>query len=226
MTRVKICGLTTPTDVETAIAAGADALGFITDVPVDTPREVDSTTAADLVAAVPPFVTTTLVLMPEESGHAVDLARTIQPDVLQLHCDFDPAELQFVRAESSTKLVVAVDADDPDRARELDDVADALLVDSTTEEGAGGTGETHDWAATRDLAAALDSPVVLAGGLTPGNVAEAVETAEPYGVDVASGVESGDGEKNAEAVHSFVSAVRRADSRRHGEDEGEGEVRV
>ena len=226
MTRVKICGLTTPADVETAVTAGADALGFITDVPVDTPREVDSTTAADLVAGVPPFVTTTLVLMPDESGHAVDLARTIQPDVLQLHCDFDPAELQFVRAESSTKLVVTVDADEPDRARELDDVADALLVDSTTEEGAGGTGETHDWHATGELAAELDSPVVLAGGLTPDNVAEAVSVAEPYGVDVASGVESSGGEKDAAAVHSFVSEVRRADGRLRDEDDGESEVRI
>jgi phosphoribosylanthranilate isomerase len=224
MTRVKICGLTTPAAVDAAVDAGADALGFITDVPVDTPREIDSTVAADLVAAVPPFVTTTLVLMPDEPGDAVDLARTIQPDVLQLHCDFAPEELQFVRAESSTKLVVAVDAAESDRARELDDVVDALLVDSTTEEGAGGTGETHDWAATADLAATLDSPVVLAGGLTPENVAEAVETAAPYGVDVASGVESSGGIKDAEAVRRFVSEVRRVDGR--AGDESEDEVRV
>jgi phosphoribosylanthranilate isomerase len=223
MTRVKICGLTSRADVDDAVDAGADALGFITDVPVDTPREVPSNTAADLVAAVPPFVTTTLVLMPEEPGHAVDLARTIRPDVLQLHSDFDAEELQFVRAESSTKLVVAVDAAEGDRAAALDDVADALLVDSTTEEGAGGTGETHDWDATRALAADLDSPVILAGGLTPENVAEAVSVAEPYGVDVASGVESSGGTKDAAAVRAFVDTVRRIDTRRHAKD-GEGEV--
>lgn len=224
MTRVKICGLTTPTDVETAIAAGADALGFIADVPVDTPRAVDSTTAAELVAAAPPFVTTTLVIMPETSDHAVTLARTIQPDVLQLHGDFDAEELQFVRAESSTKLVVAVDAEEPDRARELDEVADALLVDSTTEDGAGGTGETHDWEATRDLAAELDSPVVLAGGLTPDNVEAAIETATPFGVDVASGVEASGGTKDPEAVDEFVRAVRRVDDRLRRDDGDEDEV--
>ena len=220
MTRVKICGLTTPEDLALAVDAGADAVGFITDVPVDTPREIDSGTAAELVAATPPFATTTLVLMPDSPDHAVALARTIKPDVLQLHSDFDPEELQFVRAESSTKLVVTVDATEGERAHDLDDVADALLVDSTTDDGAGGTGETHDWDATRDLASALDSPVILAGGLTPDNVAEAVTTAEPYGVDVASGVESDGGTKDARAVHAFVRAVRQADA------EGEGEVAV
>ncbi|WP_318568620.1 phosphoribosylanthranilate isomerase [Salinigranum marinum] len=219
MTRVKICGLTNREDLALAVDAGADALGFIADVPVDTPREVDATTAADLVAAAPPFVTTTLVLMPESPTHAVGLARTVQPDVLQLHADFDPEEFQFVRAESSVKLVVVVDAADRERAREVDDVADAVLVDSTTDEGAGGTGETHDWAATRELAAAIDSPVVLAGGLTPENVAGAVETAAPYGVDVASGVESSGGVKDADAVRAFVRAVRRAELGALDEDE-------
>lgn len=217
MTRVKVCGLTSEEDLALAVDAGADAVGFIADVPVDTPREVDSCTAADLVAATPPFVTSTLVLMPESPSHVVTLARTIQPDVLQLHCEFDREELQFVRAESSTKLVVTVDASEEQRAHDLDDVVDALLVDSTTDEGAGGTGETHDWNATRDLAEALDSPVILAGGLTPENVAEAVHTADPYGVDVASGVESEGGTKDASAVYAFVRAVRRADA----EDEGE-----
>jgi phosphoribosylanthranilate isomerase len=219
MTRVKICGVTSHDDLDLAVDAGADALGFVTDVPVDSPREVDSGTAAELVAAAPPFVTTTLVLMPESPTHAVSLARTIQPDVLQLHCEFDAEELQFVRAEASTKLVVAVDATDRERARDLDDVADAVLVDSTTDEGAGGTGETHDWDATRELAADLDSPLVLAGGLTAENVAEAVTTAGPYGVDVASGVESSGGVKDADAVRSFVRAVRRTDARLDESDE-------
>jgi phosphoribosylanthranilate isomerase len=219
MTRVKVCGVTSEADLGVAVDAGADALGFITEVPVDTPREVESGVAADLVAATPPFVTTTLVLMPETTGHAVSLAQTIQPDVLQLHADFDPEELQFVRAESSTKLVVAVDAAEPDRARELDAVADAVLVDSTTEEGAGGTGETHDWEATRDLAIDLNSPVILAGGLTPDNVAEAVSTVTPYGVDVASGVESDGGTKDAAAVRAFTRAVQRVDFERATEPE-------
>jgi phosphoribosylanthranilate isomerase len=210
MVRVKICGITREQDLQAAVRAGADAVGFVTDVPVDTPRELDPGTAADLVAAAPPFVTTSLVLMPESPAHAADLARTVDPDLVQLHGDFDAEELRFVRAEAGTKLVTVVDADDPERARALDDVADAILVDSTDEEGAGGTGRTHDWDATRRLAAELDSPVVLAGGLTPENVTAAVETVSPYAVDVASGVETSGGVKDHGAVAAFVRRARRA----------------
>ena len=213
MTRVKLCGVTSEADLALVADAGADAVGVISEVSVDTHREVAPTTAADLVAAAPPMLTTTLVTMPEEPGNAVGLAGAIQPDLLQLHADFTPDELRGIRAETETKLVVAVDADDPDRAHELDGVVDAVLLDSTTEDGAGGTGETHDWAAAGDLAADLDTPVVLAGGLTPETVAEAVETARPYAVDVASGIESDDGTKDAEKVRRFVGQAEEAAAR-------------
>ncbi|MFC5365755.1 phosphoribosylanthranilate isomerase [Salinirubrum litoreum] len=213
MTRVKLCGVTSAADLSLVADAGADAVGVISEVPVDSHREVAPTTAAELVAAAPPMLTTTLVTMPEEPGNAVGLAGAIQPDLLQLHADFTPDELRGIRAETGTKLVVTVDADDPERAHELDGVVDAVLLDSTTEEGAGGTGETHDWAAAGDLAADLDTPVVLAGGLTPETVGEAVETARPYAVDVASGIEGDDGTKDAETVERFVRQVREADAR-------------
>ncbi|MFB6124209.1 MAG: phosphoribosylanthranilate isomerase [Haloferacaceae archaeon] len=209
MTRVKVCGVTAAADLRAVDDVGADAVGVITDVPVETPREVTPDHAAELVAAASPFLTTALVLMPESPDHAVDLADVVRPDVLQLHADFDADELRFVRAESGASVVPVVDADDPERARAYDDVADAIVVDSTSDDGAGGTGETHDWTATRDLAAALSTPVVLAGGLTPANVAEAVETVAPYAVDVASGVESTGGRKDHEAVEAFVRNARR-----------------
>ena len=209
MTRVKVCGITRETDLRAAVDAGADAIGLISDVPVDTPRDVDPSVAADLAAAAPPFVSTTLVLMPDSPEHAVELAQVVKPDVVQLHGVFDPEELQYVRAESGCKVVPVVDCDDESLAHEYDDVADAVLVDSTSEDGAGGTGETHDWERTRDLARDLDSPVVLAGGLTPENVAEAVATVDPFAVDVASGVESSGGVKDPGAVEAFVAnAVR------------------
>ena len=95
----------------------------------------------------------------------------------------------------------------PDDAPAHDDPADALVVDSLDESGAGGTGETHDWARTRALVGSLSSPVVLAGGLTPGNVADAVETVDPFAVDVASGVEADPGRKDPAAVSAFVRAA-------------------
>jgi phosphoribosylanthranilate isomerase len=210
VTRVKICGVRTPEDLHLVADAGADAVGVISEVSVDTHREVDPETAADLVAAAPPFLTTTLVTMPDDPSEAVELAATVLPDVLQLHADFDAEGFETVRAETGRKVVAAVDAADPDRVRELDGAVDALLLDSTTDEGAGGTGETHDWGAAADLVTDLATPVVLAGGLTPENVGRAVGTVHPFAVDVAGGVEGEGGFKRAEAVRSFVDTVRRA----------------
>ena len=204
MARVKICGLTDPADLRAAIEAGADAVGVISSVSVDTPREVDRGTAAELVAAVPPFVTATLVTMPEDADHAVDLIRAVRPDAIQLHGEFDAEAIGYIRAETGVKVIPAVDYTDTDRAHDLDAAADAILVDSTREDGAGGTGEPHDWESTGELAETLTSPVVLAGGLTPDNVAEAVRAAAPFAVDVASGVERTKGRKDHTALATFV----------------------
>jgi len=204
MARVKICGLTDAADLRAAIEAGADAVGVISSVSVETAREVDRGTAAELVADVPPFVTATLVTMPEDADHAVDLVRAIRPDAIQLHGEFSAEDIGYIRAETGIKVIPAVDYTDTDRAHELDEAADAILVDSTREDGAGGTGEPHDWEATGELSETLTSPVVLAGGLTPDNVAEAVRVAAPFAVDVASGVERDPGHKDHTALATFV----------------------
>ncbi|WP_248896215.1 phosphoribosylanthranilate isomerase [Haloplanus halobius] len=209
MARVKICGVTTEADLQAVVDAGADAVGILTEVDVDTPREVEPDKAADLVAAAPPFLSTVLVSMPDSAARAVGLAGAVAPDAVQLHGDFGADEVRYIRREARADVITAVDADDTDRARAHDGVADAILVDSTTESGAGGTGETHDWEATRSLADDLETPVVLAGGLTPANVAEAVHTVGPYAVDVSSGVERTGGRKDHEAVETFVRNARR-----------------
>jgi phosphoribosylanthranilate isomerase len=203
VTRVKVCGLTREADLAAAVAAGTDAVGFVVDVPVDTPREVTAERAAALVAQVPPFVTSVLVTMPEDTERTRDLARTVGADVLQVHA----ASPEQVAALAETERVVT--ATTSGEATRYADVADALLVDSADESGAGGTGETHDWAATRALVDSLDVPVVLAGGLTPENVAEAVRAVRPFAVDVASGVEASGGVKDHDAVRAFVRRATR-----------------
>ena len=209
MARVKICGLTRGADLRAAVDAGADAVGVISEVPTDSAREVDPAKAAKLLADVPPFVTATLVTMPDSAERAVELVRTIGPDALQLHGEWTADEIRYIRAETERKVLLAVDADDPVRAEEFDAVADALVIDSTDDSGAGGTGETHDWAKTGDLAARLTSPVVLAGGLTADTVDEAVRVADPFAVDVSSGVELSDGRKDHNAVARFVANAGR-----------------
>ncbi|WP_435346167.1 phosphoribosylanthranilate isomerase [Haloarchaeobius sp. HRN-SO-5] len=209
MTRVKICGLTREEDVQAAVDAGADAVGFVVDVPVDTPREVSEARAVELVDSVPPFVTTVLVTMPDAPERAVELVDSVDPDVVQVHGDLTPGDVAYLRSKVDARLLKQVDATDPGTADRYADVADGLLVDSVDAEGAGGTGETHDWSRTRAATADLDVPVVLAGGLTPENVTRAVATVDPFAVDVASGVESAGGVKDHDAVEAFVAAVRR-----------------
>jgi len=208
MTRVKICGLTDRDDVRAAVAAGADAVGVIADVPVDTHREVEPAIAADLLDGVPPFVASVLVTMPEAPGRAIELVDRVEPDVLQLHGDLPAGDVAFLAASLDVPLVLAVDAHDLGRASEVSDVVDAVLVDSL-EDGAGGTGRVHDWDRTRDAVRDFDLPVVLAGGLTPRNVGEAVATVDPFAVDVASGVEGEDGHKDHDALRAFVERARR-----------------
>jgi len=203
MTRVKICGVTDSADREAVVAAGADAVGVIHGVPVDTPREVDEETAEALVDGVPPFVTSVLVTMPTTVQEVVRRVDRIEPDAVQVHDGLSPAELGALDSRITQKTVAVVEADAPD-IEDYADHADALLVDSVDADGGGGTGETHDWERTRDLVDSLDVPIVLAGGLTPENVAEAVETVEPFAVDVASGVESSGGTKDHDAVERFV----------------------
>ena len=207
MTRVKICGITDPADLDVVVSAGADAVGFTVDVSVDTPREIEPDRAAELVSATPPFVTTVLVTMPETTDGALESIEHIQPDVIQVHGRLSPEELETLAGDTHSDVVKAVS---PEDAARFDTVADALLVDSLDASGAGGTGETHDWDRTHELVSSLGSPVILAGGLTTENVADAVERVHPFAVDVASGVESQPGRKDPDAVRSFV---RRAGAR-------------
>ncbi|QCS41929.1 phosphoribosylanthranilate isomerase [Natrinema versiforme] len=210
MTRVKVCGLTTEADLEAAIDAGADAIGIICDVSVDTPREVSIERAAALAAATPPFVTSVLVTMPDSPEEAIELVEEIEPDALQIHSDMRVGDLAYLRAKLETELLLAVDADDATTAETYDDIVDALIVDTPGDGGGGGTGRTHDWDQTRMAAADLESPLVLAGGLTPENVGDAVRTVDPFAVDVASGVEKRGGVKDVDAVRSFVDRAKNA----------------
>jgi len=215
--RVKVCGLTHPEDLGVAVDAGADAVGIISDVSVDTPREVPPGRARDLADAVPPFVASVLVTMPDSAAEGVDLAGRVGVDAVQVHGDLPPAEVGRLNEAFDGDVFVATDHE---RAPEYAGVVDGLVVDSVDEAGAGGTGETHDWERTREVVGALDVPVVLAGGLVTSNVARAVRTVRPFAVDVASGVEGGvPGRKDHDAVRAFVRRAKRA-GRERGDTEG------
>ena len=214
-TRVKVCGITTAADRDAAVRAGVDAVGVIADVPVDSPREVPAARAEELVAGVPPFVASVLVMMPGAVPDAVALQERVGADAVQVHGSLDPDPLGELGERLDVPVVAAVAAergrDDTASPGAYARVADALLVDSTGQQGGGGTGETHDWGRTREHCRRLDVPVVLAGGLTPANVTAAIEQVDPFAVDVASGVEREGGVKDHEAIPAFVRAVREAE---------------
>ncbi len=210
--RVKVCGLTDEADLRVAVDAGADAVGIISDVSVETPREVSPERARELAEAVSPFVTSVLVTMPGSAERGVELAERVGADAVQVHGDLSPDEAERLRGTFEGDVLVATDHA---TAPEYADVVDGLVIDSVDEAGAGGTGRTHDWERTREVVREFDVPVVLAGGLVPSNVADAVRAVRPFAVDVASGVERTDepGRKDHDAVRAFVRRAKRAGER-------------
>lgn len=202
MTHVKICGLTREADLDCAVVAGADMVGFVSEVPIKTPRELSTARAAELAERAPVSVTSVLVMMPETPVRGAELVEQVGPDAVQVH-GCSPDEVATLTGKIDARLFAAVDATDPNVVAYAE-TADSLVLDSTDEHGAGGTGETHDWERARDVVDETDVPVLLAGGLTPANVTEAVDTVRPFGVDVSSGIEHSGGVKDHDALWQFV----------------------
>lgn len=204
-TRVKICGLTRPEDAAAAVRLGADAVGLV--FYERSPRRVSPARAAEIVAELPPFVAAVGLFVDASQEVIRATLDRVRIDVLQFHGDEGPHEcaafgLPYVKA-------IRVRAADNLRGRaEAYAGAGALLFDTYRAGVPGGTGERFDWSA---LPAGLGRPVILAGGLAPENVAEAVSTVRPYAVDVSGGVESAEGIKDAERMAAFFAAVRTAD---------------
>ena len=205
-TRIKICGLTREADVDAAVSAGADAVGFV--LYAGSPRHVSVARAAELARRLPPFVTP-VGLFVNASDALVDAAIGAIPQLLlQFHGD-ETAET-CARAGRPYLRAARVGA-----GFDLLDFAaryvraQAILLDAHVE-GYGGGGKVFDWSLVR---AAVPLPVVLSGGLHAGNVIRGIHELRPWAVDVSSGVESAKGIKDADAIRRFCDAVREADAR-------------
>lgn len=195
---IKICGLRTVADVEAAAAAGADAMGVV--LSSSSPRAVAPEQARELVAAAAGRLTTVLVVHDVTIEEAIDRARQIGVDVLQLHGYSEAADRLAARELPRTWRAVAATAG---RAVVGEHGEEALLLDSPTP----GSGQRWDLA---DLDARPQGRWLLAGGLSPDNVAAAIRGADPWGVDVSSGVEAVRGTKDHDLIHRFVAAARSA----------------
>jgi len=206
--RVKICGITNLDDARAAIAAGADALGFVF-VP-GTPRYISPDLAGEIVRELPPFIARVGLFVDAETRTVAEVLVRSGMDTLQFHGEETPDFVrQFRRAVKVMKAFRVRGEETLMRLPAYADAVDAVLLDAYVAGAHGGTGAQFDWnlaVRARDLG----KPLVLAGGLTPTNVAEAVRTVRPYGVDVSSGVESAPGQKDPEKLAAFVRAAKSA----------------
>jgi phosphoribosylanthranilate isomerase len=208
MTRIKVCGIMSEEELAYAVMAGADALGFVVEIE-DSRHCLSAGEAADLIRRIPVYTKSVAVIAPHDVNSAVRLAEKIRADVLQLHGKMAPRDLAELKSRIPQKLVAAMAADAGiAEAKRYGMVADAILLDSMVDGKLGGTGRVHDWDLSAEIVRNLKVPVILAGGLHPGNVAQAIERVRPYAVDVSSGLESS-GKKDPAKIRSFVQEVRR-----------------
>jgi len=212
MVKVKICGFTRADDVKAASDLGVDMVGVI--VIPSSPRGLTLDQAKDVLKA-GKNVAKVAVIMPSSPAEASAVARRLNIDCLQIHSKFSAAQLAEIKKLSGKKIIGVVAIPQKildrkeilDRAIEVSEAVDYVLLDTKGSSG-GGTGLTHDWRFSREIRDAVGKPVFLAGGLNPNNAKDAIEMVRPYGVDVATGVESALGKKDPKLMRAFIEAAK------------------
>jgi phosphoribosylanthranilate isomerase len=204
-TRIKICGITDEEALFAAADAGADAVGFV--FHPKSRRYIDPADAFDLISFLPPFVSSVGLYVDAKVDVFSDIEEICPTDRTQLHGD----ESEETVRRCGPGIIKAVRFDPATIERELTrwskiEEVDAILVDGSP----GGAGTTFDWSALAKVKQACTKPLIIAGGLTHENVAEAIRVVRPYAVDVSTGVESEPGVKSAELIQKFCDAVHRS----------------
>ena len=207
MTRVKFCGITNWADAKACVDAGASALGFNFYAP--SPRSVSPAAAWGIIRRLPPFVEAIGVFVNWQPDAVSSLARALRLRGVQLHGDESASDVETLAAQITVIKAVRVKSGFRPESLKKFSAASAILLDGFREGLQGGTGATVDWKLAAE--AASHANIILAGGLTAENVAEAIGIARPYAVDVASGVEAKPGKKDAQLVREFMNAVSSAE---------------
>ena len=205
-TRIKICGITRRQDAVDAVRGGADAIGLV--FYAASPRSVSPQQAADLVRVLPPFVTVVGLFVNAHRSEIEQVLAATRIDLLQFHGNETPEECGAFHRPFIKAIRMREGIDLHQERRRYQNAA-GLLLDTYRKDTPGGTGDSFDW--TRIPADIADS-VILAGGLTPGNVERAIRTVRPYAVDVSGGVERDKGIKDGAKIAAFIRGVERADN--------------
>lgn len=203
-TRVKICGITRVEDALNAVNLGADAIGLVFYAP--SPRAIRIEQAQAIVSAIPPFVSVVGLFVNAPKSEIESILSQVHLDVLQYHGDETPEDCMQINLPYYKAIRVKADTNLLQYAIEFKS-AKALLLDTYSDAAVGGTGQTFDWKLIPDN---LTKPIILAGGLTPDNVNQAVMQVKPYAVDVSGGVELSKRIKDAEKMAAFMRGVRNA----------------
>ncbi len=214
--RTKICGITSIDDALNVCNAGADAIGLV--FYAKSPRNVSNNQASEICNTIPPFVTTVGLFLDATEDFVNEVLKTVPLDLLQFHGSESPQYCSsfnrpYIKAVGMKEFI---ETDDVETAFKeyADQYPDAkgFLVDSHGAGKAGGTGETFNW---KKIPQAYDKPIILAGGLSPDNISEAIQTADPiYGVDLSSGVESAPGIKDKQKIEALMKNIRMSEVRR------------
>ncbi|MDM1336277.1 phosphoribosylanthranilate isomerase [Acinetobacter pseudolwoffii] len=211
-TRAKICGITRVEDVHAVVNAGADAIGFVFYPP--SPRAVTAEQAAQLVQAIAPYVQVVGLFVNHSANEIQDILQTVHLDIVQFHGDETPEQCQAIAQQVRRRWYKAIQVKpDLDVVAEIqgyqDAGASAVLLDAWHPDLKGGTGHSFDW----ETFPKLDIPLILAGGLNPDNIEQAILTTQAYAVDVSGGVESAKGIKDQQLIERFMQGVHRGSAK-------------
>jgi phosphoribosylanthranilate isomerase len=205
-TRIKICGITRVEDGVMAAQLGVDAIGLV--FYPHSSRVVDLATAAQIVRALPPFVTTVGLFVDAQTAQIEATLRQVSLAILQFHGNENPNYCASFGVPFIKAVPMGTAADLADYGCRFQQAA-GLLLDSHGGDKTGGSGQCFDW---RKIPKNMTKPIVLAGGLDPYNVTEAIQRVQPFAVDVSSGVESAKGVKDSRLMQLFIESVNRGDS--------------
>ncbi|WP_074384060.1 phosphoribosylanthranilate isomerase [Acinetobacter pseudolwoffii] len=211
-TRAKICGITRVEDVHAVVNAGADAIGFVFYPP--SPRAVTAAQAAQLVQAIAPYVQVVGLFVNHLADEIQDILQTVHLDIVQFHGDETPEQCQTIAQQVGRRWYKAIQVKpDLDVVVEIqryqDAGASAVLLDAWHPDLKGGTGHSFDW----ETFPKLNIPLILAGGLNPDNIEQAILTTQAYAVDVSGGVESAKGIKDQQLIERFMQGVHRGSAK-------------
>ncbi len=222
--RIKICCISSVEEARLAIECGADALGLVSEMPSG-PGVIDEALISEIAAVTPPPIATFLLTSKQDPDAIIDQQRRCRVNTIQICDALDLDSYPRLReGMPGVALVQVIHVRGDASVAEACAVApcvDVLLLDSGNPDAAvpelGGTGRVHNWDISREIVASVDRPVFLAGGLTPGNVGDAIARVSPFGVDLCSGVRT-DGKLDAAKLKAFIAAARRGAANGKGRD--------